>query len=90
MADNTSNGIAPAETKGVNVNWRPGTQGWVLELTPNPLSVAEAFRPRWRTVFMFDGFGPNTEFTASQMLSALSIALEDIAAEKVDPIEHWS
>lgn len=90
MADNTPTGVTPAETKGVNVNWRPGSDGWLLEITPNPLTVSEAFRPRWRTVFMFDGFAPNTEFTAAQMLSALSIALEEIAAEKAEPIEHWS
>lgn len=90
MADNQEARQMPAETRGINVNWRPGSDGWILELTPNPLSVAEAFRPRWRTVFLMDGFRPNVEFTSGQMLSALSVALEEIAQEKVDPIEHWS
>jgi len=90
MPDTNTTGQVPAETKGINVNWRPGADGWLLELTPNPLCIAEAFRPRWRTVFILDGFPPNTEFTAGQMLSALSVALEQVAQEKVDPIEHWS
>jgi hypothetical protein len=86
MSDNSSGPQRPAETRGVNVNFYPIGDTWCVELTPNPRSVAEAMRPVWRAVFDAHPFLPDEVFTLAQLLSALSIRLEDIAAERVEPV----
>lgn len=88
MADNGNGDLAPMETRGINVNFRPRGEVWHVEITPNPRTMSEAFRPLWRAVFEVESLPSNVVFTQGQMFSALACILEDIAAEKLDPIVH--
>lgn len=72
--------------KGVNINVHPTQLGWVCEITPNPLTVSEAFKPRWVASFPVPEVPEGCEFTLSQHLSLVSMVLEDIAAERRDPL----
>lgn len=79
--------LNPARTtRGFNINFHPYLSGWRIEITPNPLTVAEAMRPCWHAQFEVDGFGEGQEFTMAQCLSLLAIYVEDIAAERLDPV----
>lgn len=72
--------------KGVNINVHPTQLGWVCEITPNPHTVSEAFRPRWVATFQVPEVPEDHEFTLSQHLSLVSMVLEDVAAERRDPL----
>jgi len=80
---------APRESRGVNINFHPHGALWAIELTPNPLTVSEAFRPHYRTVFEVPGPERNQTFSTMQLLSLLSMALEEIAQEKIEPVECY-
>lgn len=84
MPDNAWREEPPRESRGFNINFHPYLDGWLVELTPNPHSVSEAFRPRWIAQFQVEGFAPGAQFTTGQCLSLLAIYLEDIAAERVE------
>lgn len=86
MPHNHVNGLPPQEFKGLNINVHPTVQGWVVEMTPNPLYMSEAFHPRWNATFPLPEVPIGEAFTLSQHLSLLSMVLEDIAAERRDPI----
>lgn len=75
----------PAPFKGVNVNIHPVVGGWVVDITPNPFTVSEAFRPRWLATFQVPEVPEDQAFTLAQHLSLLAMVLEDIAAERREP-----
>lgn len=79
-------GLPPMPFKGVNINVHPTQLGWVCEITPNPNTVSEAFRPRWVASFPVPEVPEGIEFTLAQHLSLVSMVLEDIAAERRDPL----
>ncbi len=85
MPDNHVNGMPPREFRGLNINVHPAQVGWVVEITPNPLYMSEAFHPRWNAVFPLPEIPEGEPFTLSQHLSLLSMVLEDIAAERREP-----
>lgn len=89
MADNTWHWQPAMPFRGVNINVHPVGDSWVLEMTPNPLTVSEAFKPRWRYCFPVEGIPQGLEFTLAQHLSLLAGVLEDIAAERRDPVEVY-
>lgn len=74
-----------APFKGVNVNIHPVVEGWVVEITPNPLTMSEAFHPRWLATFQVPEMPEGETFTLAQHLSLLAMVLEDVAAERRDP-----
>lgn len=82
MSDTPWGEPEPIEFKGVNVNVHPSQTGWVVEITPNPRNVSEAFRPPWRSIFCLDEVRVGQVFTLAQHLSLLAQVLEDIAAER--------
>lgn len=84
MSDNSWGQEPPRESRGFNVNFHPYLDGWLIELTPNPHTVGEAFRPPWVAQFGVEGFAAGAEFTTGQALSLLAIYLEDIAAERLE------
>lgn len=86
MSDTHVNGMPPREFRGLNINVHPTTDGWVVEITPNPLYMSEAFHPRWNATFPLPEVPHGEAFTLSQHLSMLSMVLEDIAAERRDPL----
>lgn len=86
MADTDGSKLPPMPFKGVNINVHPTQLGWVCEITPNPMTVSEAFRPRWVASFPVPEVPESIEFTLAQHLSMLSMVLEDIAAERRDPL----
>lgn len=84
MSDTRWGQEPPRESRGFNINFHPYLDGWLIELTPNPHTVSEAFRPRWVSQFQVEGFAPGTEFTTGTALSLLAVYLEDIAAERIE------
>lgn len=84
MSDKSWGQEPPRESRGFNVNFHPYLGKWLIELTPNPHTVSEAFRPRWVAQFDVEGFAAGAEFTTGQALSLLAIYLEDIAAERLE------
>jgi hypothetical protein len=86
MSDTSKGQEPPRESRGFNINFHPLRAGWGIELMPNPQSVGEALRPRWVSQFEVDGFAPGREFTTGEALSLLAVYLEDIAAERLDPV----
>lgn len=84
MSDTRWGQEPPRESRGFNINFHPYLDGWLVELTPNPHTVAEAFRPQWVSQFQVEGFAAGAQFTTAQCLSLLAIYLEDIAQEKIE------
>lgn len=86
MSDNGSGQLPPMPFKGVNINFHPTQDGWVCQITPNPLTVSEAFRPRWVATFPVPEVPEEIEFTLAQHLSLCGLVLEDIAQEQREPV----
>lgn len=77
----------PIEFRGLNVNVHRSGDAWVVEITPNPFTCAEALRPPWVAVFPVSEVPVDEVFTLAQFLSLTSMVLEDIAAERREPLE---
>ena len=60
---------------------------WWLALHPVPRTMSEALRPAWTACFQLTETDLGEEYDLGQFLSAFSGVLEDVAAERILPVE---